>query len=316
MRDDVTTFQGVLEAEGRALLDLALDPDAVAQAVALVAGANDVVLVTGIGKSGLIAAKVAASMSSLDIPALFLDPVSAAHGDLGLVRRGAVIIAFSNSGATSELVSILPAIAARDVKLIAIVGSADSPIGRAALVSLAFGKLREADVLGLAPTTSTTVQLAIGDALAVAASARRGLSPEGFHANHPAGMLGRRLARVDQMMRRGPELPAVRLDASFSDIIAEITAKRVGLTCVVDEQNRLAGIVSDGDIRRAMQREGDIRALRANEIMRPDPETIPPDVRVSDVLEMDRGLARHLALPVLAPDRSLLGVLVGLDLLK
>jgi arabinose-5-phosphate isomerase len=309
-------FQDVIRAEGQALLDLRLDPAAIRAAVALLAEAQDIVLLTGIGKSGLVAAKVAASMSSLGIPAVFLDPVSAAHGDLGLVREGATLIAFSNSGTTAELVAILPAITGRQVKLLAIVGNGETPIGKAAVTVLAFGKLREADALGLAPTTSTTVQLAIGDALAVAASVERGLSPEGFHKNHPAGALGRRLSRVDQVMRKGDDLPVVAETAGFVEVIDEISAKRMGLVCVVNPQGRLVGIVSDGDVRRLLRSDRDPRALRADEMMRRDPETIPPDMRVTDVLENDRGLSRHLTLPVVDARDGLVGVLVGLDLLR
>jgi arabinose-5-phosphate isomerase len=309
-------FQGVVTAEGEALLNMKLDSAAVRAAVTLLAKAQDIVLLTGIGKSGLIAAKVAASMSSLGIPAVFLDPVSAAHGDLGLVREGATLIAFSNSGTTAELVSILPAIAARQVQLLAIVGSAATPIGKAAVTVLEFGRLREADALGLAPTTSTTVQLAIGDALAVAASVERGLSPEGFHMNHPAGALGRRLSRVDQMMRKGEDLPMVGEAAGFIEVIDEISAKRIGLVCVVNRQQCLVGIVSDGDVRRLLRSDHDPRTLTASQMMKRDPETIPPEMRVADVLENDRGLSRHLTLPVVDGKDRLVGVLVGLDLLR
>ncbi|MEI6160471.1 MAG: KpsF/GutQ family sugar-phosphate isomerase [Roseococcus sp.] len=307
---------GVIRAEGQALMDLALPADQACAAVALITSHDFITITTGVGKSGLVAAKVAATMSSLGLPAAFLDPTSAAHGDLGLVRPGSVVIAFSNSGNSAELIAILPALAARGAKLIAVVGDPASGLARAAAVPLCYGKLQEADGLVLAPTTSTTVQMAIGDALAVGASVAQGLSPEGFHANHPAGSLGRRLSRVDQVMRKGADVPRVANTASFIEVIDEISARRVGLVCVVDTEDRLLGIISDGDVRRALRREGDPRALTVAELIRKDPETISPDLRLADVLDGSNGLGRHLSLPVVGGDGILRGVLVGLDVLR
>lgn len=308
-------FCAVIRAESEALAALALEPSQIENAVKLILATDYPVILTGVGKSGLIARKIAATMSSLHIPAIFLDPTNAAHGDLGVMRRGAVVIALSNGGGSQELVSLIPALAAREARLIAIVGNPDSPLGKAANVLLAYGRVNEADSLGLAPTTSTTLQIVIGDALAVAASASRGVTKEGFSENHPAGLLGRRLARVAHVMRKGQDVPRIPVQAGFVEILNAITAKRIGLACVVDDADRLLGIISDGDIRHALTRAPDPRAATAAELMRTDPETVSPDMRVGDVLEGDRGLARHLSLPVVADDNTLEGVLVAIDLL-
>jgi arabinose-5-phosphate isomerase len=308
-------FTSVIRAEAEALSALSLDPVQVEQAVNLVLATDYPVILTGVGKSGLVARKIAATMSSLDTPAVFLDPTSAAHGDLGLVRPGAVVVALSNGGGSQELVALLPALQARGARLIAVVGNAESLLARAATALLCYGKVGEADNLGLAPTTSTTLQIAIGDALAVATSASRGVTAEGFSENHPAGLLGRRLARVAHVMRSGEDVPTISIDSDFAEVVDVITAKRIGLACVVDDTGRLLGIISDGDIRNALRRSEDPRATTAGALMQTSPETVSPELRVGDVLEGDRGLARHLSLPVVSDGNRLEGVLVAIDLL-
>ncbi|MFN3815992.1 SIS domain-containing protein [Brevundimonas sp.] len=308
-------FSSVIRAEGEALSALSIDPVQVERAVNLLLNTDYPIILTGVGKSGLVARKIAATMSSLDTPSIFLDPTSAAHGDLGLVRAGAVVVALSNGGGSQELVSLLPALKARDARIIAVIGNADSPLGRSAAAVLCYGKVGEADNLGLAPTTSTTLQIAIGDALAVATSASRGVTAEGFSENHPAGLLGRRLAKVAHVMRKGDDLPTISLDSDFAEVVDVITAKRIGLACVVDSEGRLLGIVSDGDIRNALRRSEDPRATKARGLMQRSPETVAPGMRVGDVLEGDRGLARHLSLPVVSDGNRLEGVLVAIDLL-
>lgn len=303
----------VIEAEARALLNLNLDRAAVQNAVDLIAGDEYAVITTGMGKSGFIAAKLAASLSSLAIPAAYMDPAAAAHGDLGLVRPGSTVIAFSNSGNSGEIVALLAALAARNVNLIAIVGDASSKLAKASgRNAVIYGSVVEADGNNLAPTTSTTVQLAIADALAVAASRRRGVTAEAFHVNHPAGSLGRRLATIEQVMRR--DIPKVGQNADFADVIDEISAKRVGLVCIVDDDDNLVGIISDGDIRRVLASSLDPRVLTARDMMRVDPTTVSPDVRVGTILDTGSGFAKHLSLPVVR-DGKLVGVLVALDLL-
>jgi len=308
-------FSSVIRAEAEALSALHLDPAEVERAVNLLLTTDYPIILTGVGKSGLIARKIAATMCSLDTPSIFLDPTGAAHGDLGLVRPGAVVIALSNGGGSQELVSLLPALKAREARIIAVIGNAESALGRAATAVLCYGKVGEADNLGLAPTTSTTLQIAIGDALAVATSASRGVTPEGFSENHPAGLLGRRLARVAHVMRKGDDIPTISLESDFAEVVDVITAKRIGLACVVDDDQRLLGIISDGDIRNALRRSEDPRTTKAAGLMQPNPETVAPEMRVGDVLEDDRGLARHLSLPVVSDGNRLEGVLVAIDLL-
>ena len=303
----------VIESEARALLGLKLDREAVHRAVDLIVNDEYAVITSGMGKSGFIAAKMAATLSSLGIPAAYIDPAAAAHGDLGLVRPGSTVIAFSNSGNSGEMVALLPALAARSVSLIAIVGDANSRLARAAgATAIVYGGVIEADGNNLAPTTSTTLQLAIADALAVAASRRRGVTADSFHVNHPAGALGRRLVTIAQVMRT--DVPRVGADADFADIIDEISAKRVGLVCIVDEEDTLVGIISDGDIRRVLATRLDPRTLVARDMMRTDPTTVSPYIRVGEILDGGAGFSKHLSLPVVR-DGKLLGVLVALDLL-
>ena len=304
----------VITSEANALLNLKLDREAVNKAVELIAGDQYAVITTGMGKSGFIAAKLAATLSSLAIPAAYLDPAAAAHGDLGLVRPGSTVIAFSNSGNSGEITAILATLAARGVNLIAVTGNPKSQLAIASGDNaILYGEVVEADGNNLAPTTSTTVQLAIGDALAVAAARLRGVTADAFHVNHPAGSLGRRLVTIEQAMRKDP--PKVGLDANFADVIDEISAKRVGLVCIVDDDDSLMGIISDGDIRRVLASSLDPRTLTARDMMRTDPSTVSPDIRVGTILDSGGGFAKHLSLPVVR-DGKLVGVLVALDLLS
>lgn len=285
-----------IEAEAlRALADRIAGPMAAAFqcAVQLMYSCGGRVVVTGMGKSGLIARKIAATLSSTGTPALYLHPVEALHGDLGMVVRGDVVLALSASGETEEILALLATIKRLQVPLIAMTGdeickqekskAADksvrstptiSTLAAAADVALDCSIAQEACSLGLAPTASTTTMLALGDALAVTLSERRGFKEEDFANLHPGGKLGKRLARVESLMHTGDALPRVTPQAKMPDVIYEMSRKKLGVTAVV-EGDRLVGIVSDGDLRRLLEKRGkDVMDLTAGEAMTRDPKTI------------------------------------------
>jgi len=242
------------------------------------------VVVTGMGKSGLIARKVAATLSSTGTPALYLHPAEALHGDLGMLVKGDVVLALSASGETEEIVSLLATIRRIDIKLISITGDTlysgnhtrRSTLAQAADVALDCSINKEACSLGLAPTASTTAMLALGDALAMALAEKRGFKEEDFANLHPGGKLGKRLARVSQLMHSGDAMPRVSPKTKMPDVIYEMSRKGLGVTTVV-EGNKLAGIISDGDLRRLLERKKDVLHLTAAECMTSNPKTIRAD---------------------------------------
>jgi len=239
------------------------------------------------GKSGHIAGKIAATLASTGTPAFFLHPAEAGHGDLGMITRSDVLLALSNSGETPELVLLLPHLKRLAVPLIVMTGKPDSTLGRAAAVMLDVGVPEEACPLNLAPTASTTATLAMGDALAVAVLEARGFTRQDFARSHPGGALGRRLLTyVRDVMRVGPEVPEVPLDATVSDALFQITAKRMGMTAVVNEKRHVEGIFTDGDLRRVLQRDGDFRALPLIDVMTRNPRTIGPDHLAVEAVEL------------------------------
>jgi arabinose-5-phosphate isomerase len=271
----------------------------------------------GIGKSGLVAAKVAATFSSLGTPAFFLNAAEAAHGDLGAIQTGNLVIVFSNSGTTDEILRILPVLKARECRLIGIVGRAGSPLATAVDHLVLAAIEREADHIGMAPTSSTILQMAIGDALAVAASRARGFTREDFLHQHPAGLLGRQMIKVRNLMRTGDDLPTVLPHATVAEVTGTISAKRIGAACVTDWSGRLLGLVVDGDIRRLAQRRGDFYATTAGEIMQPSPRVIGPDLTVADVLalvQQDEG--RFTVLPVVDDDAMLVGMISTREIIR
>ncbi len=232
------------------------------------------VVVTGMGKSGLIARKIAATLSSTGTPALYLHPVEALHGDLGMVVRGDVVLALSASGETEEILALLATIKRLQVGLIAMTGDAISTLAEAADVALDCSVAEEACSLGLAPTASTTTMLALGDALAVALSEKRGFKEEDFANLHPGGKLGKRLARVESLMHSGDALPCVAPRTNMPDVIYEMSRKKLGVTAVV-EGEILVGVISDGDLRRLLEKRGkDALDLTAGEAMTRNPRTI------------------------------------------
>ena len=248
------------------------------RAVGLLGAASGRVVCTGMGKSGLILKKVAATLSSTGTPALFLHPAEAVHGDLGMVVAGDVVLAASYSGTTEELLRLIATVKRREVPLVAITGNAESPLAAHADVHLETAIDREACPLGLAPTASTTATLALGDALAMALSEARGFSSEDFGRLHPGGLLGRRLATAGELMHGKDELALVRRDTPLKQVLPEMSRQGFGIAAVVDDGDRLAGCISDGDLRRLLgSNEDGLLARPAGEVMHRTPKVIAPE---------------------------------------
>lgn len=248
----------VLEIEAAAIRSLAdsLD-DGFDTAVALMHGTTGRVVVTGIGKSGIVGQKIAATLASTGTPSFFLHPSEAIHGDLGMILAGDVVLALSHSGESAEIVALLPHVRRRGARLVALTGRRGSTLGREADAVVEAAIHEEACPLNLAPTASTAAQLAMGDALAMALSVEKGFRPEDFAALHPGGKLGKRFLKVADLMHSGDDLPLVAVGAPMKDVVYEMSKKRLGITGVVDRDGRLAGVVSDGDLRRLLEREGE-----------------------------------------------------------
>ena len=275
----VALARRVLDIEARAVAELAarLD-DSFVEAVRIVLDCKGRVVVSGIGKSGHIARKIASTLASTGTPAFFVHPAEASHGDLGMVTQDDVMIALSNSGESAELLTIVPLIKRQGARLIAITGNAQSTLATEADVHLDGGVGEEACPLGLAPTASTTAALALGDALAVALLEARGFGREDFARSHPGGSLGKRLlTHVADVMRTGDAVPRVGEDAKLSDAVFEISRKGLGMTAIVDGENRVVGIFTDGDLRRTLERTGDIRATPVREVMTRNPRMVGSD---------------------------------------
>lgn len=286
-QEALASVRRTLELEARALAATrkAAGP-AYAKAVALMAACKGKVIVTGVGKSGHIAVKIAATLSSTGTPALHLHPAEALHGDVGLVEKRDLVLAIGKSGESAELNTLLPALRRLGVKLVAITATPSSTLGKAAAVVLHTPVSREACPLDLAPTASTTAALAVGDALAVALMERRGFTKERFALNHPAGQLGKRLTlRVRDVMRGGKELPSVREDASMRQLIAEMTAQHAGAAVVVDGKGRFKGLITDADLRAAMEKGG-LEGRVARDVMNPRATTILADRLAMEAVEV------------------------------
>ncbi|KPP88473.1 SIS domain-containing protein [Erythrobacter sp. HL-111] len=309
-------FSRVIAAERDALSAfLAAPPEGVADVVALLAAQRQPVILTGIGKSAHVAAKLAATFSSLGTPALFVNAAEAAHGDLGAIAAGSTVIALSNSGSTDEILRILPLLRARSCTLVGIVGRRDTPLARAVDHLIPAEVAAEADHLGMAPTASTTLHLAIGDALAVAVSRTRGFTREDFLAHHPAGLLGRRAIPVRAIMRRGEDVPRVSPHTDLVDLLAIMSAKRMGAACVLGDDDLLTGIVVDGDVRRHLQAGPQVKGVKAADLMQTAPVTLPADATIGDALLMREGAqAGWLVLPVVDAAGRLEGMVHAHDL--
>jgi arabinose-5-phosphate isomerase len=290
--------------------------DEFVQAVALMAACRGRVVVMGMGKSGHIGRKIAATLASTGTPALFVHPAEASHGDLGMIQPVDVVLAISNSGESEEVVVILPVLSRLGVPLIAITGGLQSTLARQATVTLDSSVPKEACPLNLAPTASTTVQLALGDALAVALLDARGFKAEDFARSHPGGALGRKLlTHVSDVMRSGAVVPQVRPETSFTELMREMSAKGLGASAVVDEGQRVLGIFTDGDLRRLVERGVDLRSLSAGEVMHPRPQTVPADSLAVDAVAL---MERHRINSVLVVDVDgrLCGALNTNDLMR
>jgi len=291
----------VFETEAKAILGLIpkLDEN-FNRALDLLEQCKGRVIVTGMGKSGIIARKLAATMSSTGTSAVFLHAAEAVHGDLGVVQTDDVVIALSYSGTTEELVRLLVAIRRIGAKLVAFTGAPSSTLGTAADATLNCHVVEEACLMDLAPTASTTAMLAMGDALAIALSKRKGFSADEFANLHPAGTAGKRAMRVEDFMHSGDALPSVRSDTLMPDVIHEITRKRLGMTCIVDAEGRLQGIVTDGDLRRHMTPGSNLLDRRARDVMTTSPITVDSQIfgvealrimeqrRITSVVVVDR----------------------------
>ena len=269
----------VLEIEARGILSLIerLDEN-FARAVDLLYHCKGKVVVTGLGKSGLICRKIAATLSSTGTPSFFLHAGDGVHGDMGMIMKGDVVIAVSNSGETEEVLQLFRTMKRLGVKLIVMTGNPASTLSRAADVVLNAGVKEEACPLGLSPTASTTAALALGDALAVVLLEKRGFREEDFALRHPGGILGRKLIlQVEELMHRGAELPVVNEETPMQEAILEITSKRLGVTGVVNGQGSLIGVITDGDLRRGLESKGDIFRFKAKDLMSRNPKTIAAD---------------------------------------
>ncbi len=307
----------VLSIEAKAVAALAsrLD-DRFDRALELLAACTGKIIVTGMGKSGIICRKIAATFASTGTPALFLHAAEAAHGDAGVFTKGDIVLALSSSGETEEIVRLLPLIKRLELPLIALTGDPESPLADAADVVLDVSVAEEACPLNLAPTASTTAALALGDALAVALLERNGFRAEDFAVLHPAGALGRRLLKVEDLMHRGAAIPLVRATTAFHETLLEITGKRLGVTGVVGEDGALIGVITDGDLRRAFARLDDVRAAVAADIMTKNPKTIAASALAAEaVAAMERHSITSLFI-LGADDRRPQGVIHLHDLLK
>ena len=266
--------------------------DAFVQAVQAILSVKGRVVVMGMGKSGHIGRKIAATFASTGTPAFFVHPAEASHGDLGMVTRDDLVIALSNSGESEELSAILPLIKRQGVMLVAITGNSQSTLAQYASCVLDSSVEKEACPMNLAPTASTTAQLALGDALAVAVLDARGFKPDDFARSHPGGSLGRRLlTHLTDVMRTGDNIPMVSPDAGLSQLMREMSQKGLGATAVVDTEQRVLGIFTDGDLRRLIEKGMDLRQLRAAEVMHPNPTTLPDTAlaaEAADLMEQKR----------------------------
>ena len=244
------------------------------------------IVVTGMGKSGHIGGKIAATLASTGTPAFFVHPGEASHGDIGMITRDDAVLALSNSGETAEILTILPVIKRLGVPLIAFTGNGDSPLARIATVHLDIRVPAEACPLNLAPTASTTAALAVGDALAVALLKARGFTEEDFARSHPAGSLGRRLMFVRDVMRSGQDVPTVRADATLAAGLMEVTSKRLGMTAIVDDAMQVLGIFTDGDLRRVLDRAADLHTTRMDQVMTRNPKSVSPATLAAEAVHL------------------------------
>jgi arabinose-5-phosphate isomerase len=299
---DLDFARKVLRTEAAAILALVDRIDGeFERAVQLLFECRGRAIVTGMGKSGIICRKIAATLSSTGTSAWFLHPAEAIHGDLGAIREDDVVVALSHSGETEELIRLLESIRRIGAKLIAITGNAKSTLARAADVTLDCGIAEEACPMNLVPTASTTAALAMGDALAMTLLVRKGFREEQFASLHPGGKLGRRLMRVENAMHAGGSAPIVRVTTRMIDVFHEMSSKRLGMTCVVGADGRLEGVFTDGDLRRLMSRTPNVLELTAGQVMTPNPITIDRALLAVEALKI---METHKITSIVVVDRS------------
>ncbi len=307
----------VIQAEMQAVARLAerID-DTFVRACHLLLDCKGRVVVTGMGKSGHIAGKIAATLASTGTPAFFVHPGEASHGDLGMITRQDVVLALSNSGETEEILTILPIIKRLGVPLIAMTGNVSSALAKLATVHIDVAVEQEACPLGLAPTSSTTATLVMGDALAVSLLQSKGFTRDDFALSHPGGSLGKRLLlQVSDIMHRGLEVPSVSDSARVSDALVEMTQKKMGMTAVVDENNHVAGIFTDGDLRRMLEKNLDVHATPISQVMSGPCTVIHADILAAEAMQIMESKKIN-ALLVVDDGRNLQGALNMHDLLR
>lgn len=274
------------------------------------------IILTGMGKSGLVARKIAATLSSTGTPSLFLHPAEAIHGDMGVVNRGDVALVVSKSGRTDELATLLPAFRLLGIPVIGLLGDPQSPLAQSCDVVIDVSVEEEACSMDLAPTASTTAALVMGDALAVALLGRRGFTEEDFALLHPGGTLGRRLLlHIESIMHTGDAIPKVHPDTGLRNLIVEITSKRLGVTCVLTEDDRLVGIITDGDLRRLMEKNDDLSDIVASDFMTVNPITIEPEALATRAIHVME-LHSITQLVVVDAHQKVVGIVHLHDLLK
>ena len=309
-----------IESDAIAQTAMRLDAAAVERVVNLLAQCEGKVVILGVGKSGIIGQKIAATMTSAGTAALYLHPSDALHGGLGIVQTNDVVIVLSNSGETEELVAMLPYLKNRGVAIVAIVGNLNSTLARRADVVLDASVDKEACPLNLAPTTSTTVALAIGDALAMTVMKVKGLTPDDFAVNHPAGQLGKRLTlRVGDLMHRDGENPTIASGSSWVEVVRAISKGGLGAVCVVDDAGRLAGIITDGDLRRAIEQTSheSLASLACDDFMTRKPVVATPELLAFDALRlMENRPSQISVLPVVDQDQICVGLIRLHDIVR
>ena len=305
---DTLTIEAVALQTMRDRLE-GINADALVNAVQLLHDCKGRIVVSGIGKSGHIARKIAATFASTGSPAFFVHPAEASHGDLGMVTRDDVFVALSNSGETEELLTIVPIVKRTGAKLIALTGAPNSSLSKLADAHLDTSVEKEACPLNLAPTTSTTAALAMGDALAVALLDARGFKAEDFQRSHPGGRLGRKqLMHVSEVMRSFDDTPKISIQASLQDALLEMTAKRMGMVVTLDDKHKVFGILTDGDLRRLLEKNTNLGSITLKNATTASPRTIPPELLAEEAIEMmEKYRINHLV--VTDKDGSLLGAL-------
>jgi arabinose-5-phosphate isomerase len=277
----------VLETEANAIRNLMENlPEEFDCAVDLIAECTGRVVLTGLGKSGIICRKISATLRSTGTPALFMHPAEAIHGDLGMVTENDLVVAISNSGTTEEILELLAVLRRIGISLIAITSNPESPLATAADLHLDVGVRREACPMNLAPTASTTASLALGDALAMVVSVKKGFKEEDFARLHPGGKIGKRFLKVGELMHSGDQVPRVTADAAMKDVIYEMSRKALGMTTVQDDSGRLLGVITDGDLRRLMESDPDPLAHTASEVMHKGGVCIDADELASAALKL------------------------------